>query len=202
MHPKSTTARSQGAEETLPEIHKKVAEALKELADLLCPGHPHTVSVRDLPPRVELPYYTLEIPCCGNDIAWEIDMFPNRYLKEIRRCKIIDAPNPPPDVKLLQPRLVWGKWCCNEIVEMIRDSKKDGIEGSWWLNEDMLKDNQPVDAVPGHKQGAAKGDAGVEKKASEIGKPECPTANLAACSAKVPEDSRQLPTTKSSVSER
>ena len=75
------------------EIQARVVYALKEVADLLCPYHSHKVTGKDLPCDVDLPWYTLTVPCCKNDIAWEIEIFPSCTLRSVTRCKRVDLPN-------------------------------------------------------------------------------------------------------------
>ena len=75
------------------EIQARVVYALKEVADLLCPYHSHKVTGKDLPCDVDLPWYTLTVPCCKNDIAWEIEIFPTCTLRSVTRCKRVDLPN-------------------------------------------------------------------------------------------------------------
>lgn len=57
---------------------------------------------------------------------------------------IVGPPDGPP-IKFLQPRLVWGEFSCNEIVDMIRYPGPE--DGWWWLDEEALKDNQPTDVL-------------------------------------------------------
>ena len=77
----------------LGEVRARVVYALTEVADLLCPYHSHVVTGDSLPRGVDLPWYTLTVPCCKDDIAWEIEIFPTCVLKSVTRCKRVDMPN-------------------------------------------------------------------------------------------------------------
>jgi len=78
---------------SLGEIRARVVYALTEVADLLCPYHSHEVTGKGLPLGVNLPWYTLTVPCCENDIAWEIEIFPTCTLRSVTRCKRVTLPN-------------------------------------------------------------------------------------------------------------
>ncbi|KAG0637058.1 hypothetical protein HOY80DRAFT_1085856 [Tuber brumale] len=135
----------------LARVRDKVTVALKGFADVLCPYHDHRVCAAHLPPGLNYRWYTLTVPCREKDIAWKMEIYPDCKLRSVARCKKVDLTISPPDrpsrvVKFYQPRLVWGEYCCNEILAWI---KEDAGRGRWWwLDEDLLKDNQPVNALP------------------------------------------------------
>ncbi|CUS15422.1 unnamed protein product [Tuber aestivum] len=132
----------------LEDIRDNVAASLKEVADLLCPAHEHQVTAAYLPPGVNAAWYTLAVPCCENDIGWKLEMYSNCVLRTVMRCKMVklieDSPVGKP-AKFLQPRMIWGEALCTEMVELIYNS--DPLE-KWWLDEKLIKDNQPADTCP------------------------------------------------------
>ncbi|KAG0138611.1 hypothetical protein HOY82DRAFT_595805 [Tuber indicum] len=132
-------------------IRNKIMVALKEVADVLCPHHVHRVSPELLPPGFNSPWYNLTIPCGKNDIAWKLEIYRDCKLKSVTRCKRVDVTVTPPVgpswvAKFCQPRLVWGEYCCNEILGWVKEDV--ALKRWWWLDEQLLQDTLPDNVLP------------------------------------------------------
>ncbi|CUS14527.1 unnamed protein product [Tuber aestivum] len=170
----------------------KALEALSELVDLLCPNHPHELSITNPMPTESIEGYSVIVECCEEDIVWAVQMWENCSFRRIRRSMRVTvrsfgtgtAPK-----TFLRTLKVWEGLVCDDIVKLHRLGR---LEREWW-NYPVILSDEHKDAIDYYNQEPTNDDPENEIRAIEAGY-QGPGAHNVARYPTSPEDSSGLST--------
>ncbi|CUS15420.1 unnamed protein product [Tuber aestivum] len=129
---------------TPPPSLEEVQDLLKEIANLLCPGHEHQITVPYIKTG-ETTGYNMMI-ACGHEgnITWQVAMSADTRDKVIRRCKVLSATSceGAPSMMTFDALSAWDGEQCDDILSLLRIGHLK--EGWWEKNPSLLSDMRRI----------------------------------------------------------